>query len=187
MKYLLILIISFNSYAAWKVEIMNKEDQSMSKEFDTEAELDAYVLDMESKEQWGKDVHEAESCLKGFTTQRDDNGTTLYMCNKEYTTTKSDITAEVAVRDAKDQLKNDIKFGESLYEDITLMIKSKSGMDKATRRATRASFSDITLDLKAGSICDAREDIAAITPTTVITAQDITDVLALIDAYKTCP
>lgn len=181
-----LFLLTINSYARIKVDITNSDSQQMYAEFDTQAEADAYILKFAEKNQWGQSVWLQVDCGNSFTS-RNDMGTLEYLCPQDFTVTTSDITAEYTERMEMVELTQDIGFGKGLYIKITKMIKDKSGMDKATRRAVRASFKDIVEDLKAGSVCDAREDIAVITPTAVITAQDIADVLAMIDAYKTCP
>lgn len=51
-KLIILLFISINSYAQFKVEIVNKDGQSMSKECETQEKCDAYIARIEHK--WGK-------------------------------------------------------------------------------------------------------------------------------------
>lgn len=66
MKYLL-LFLSINAFADFKIDIVNHEGQSMSKEFKTESEADTYILN--TKHRWGTEDP------------------------KNYSVTKTDITA----------------------------------------------------------------------------------------------
>ena len=180
--------MTLESKAAWRVDVTNKDDQMMSKEFDTEADADTYIASMEAKEQWGKDVHESRSCLKGFTTQRDvvalEETYTLYMCLKEYTTNKTDITAARELEDQKKEIAEDMSFGKSLYVDIRQL---NAGKTMAERNAMRSRFSDLRDALLDGDICSARASIAAIGDSDAdVTVAQRDAVLAAIDAYKTC-
>lgn len=126
MKILILFLISLNLYAETLVSIVNKEDQAMSKEFGTEVEADTYIARVEKR--WGKKVHEARNCLKGFSSDREvteENETyTLYTCNQEYSVIKSDITSE------KDAIRQEKLDRQTENANIRAMIQDVNDSDK---------------------------------------------------------
>lgn len=81
----------------------------------------------------------------------------------------------------------DMDLGKKLYAIVQIKNKMK-GLSKGQRRTLRTNLSTIKEDLMDGNLCDARVDIAALTADgTLILSSDITEILAKIDAYKTCP
>jgi len=183
-KLLLIFLISFNLNASTLVSITNSEGQQMSKDFDTDQEADAYISTHSVNGSWGRPQEwRSIECAGFLQTRLDIMSQTEWECPQEFTATKSDTTASTAAKVALEVIVNDMGFGKSLYAKIRLM---NAGKSKAVRDAMRVSLSPIRDALLDGDICSARTDIAAITPDANITAQNLTDVLALIDAYKTC-
>ena len=181
-------MMALESKAAWKVEITNKDDQAMSKEFDTEAEADAYIANMEAKEQWGKDVHEARSCLKGFTTQRDvteDEETyILYMCNKEYSTTKTDITSERLQRDLEKLAAKNIECGRSVKAYIGAVNVSKL-LTSAQIKQMLNTYEEVNRMLDGGALDTAIEEMNALTPDGILISEsDRTNIIAKINGCK---
>ncbi len=82
---------------------------------------------------------------------------------------------------------DDMDFGRKIYASVQVLNESK-GLSKGQRRTLRADLEVIRDDLMDGNICDARFDIAALTTDPiVIRDEDVTAVLAKLDAYKTCP
>lgn len=171
---ILLLLISFNAFSAVKLTITNSTTgRNYEAVFNTVLEANAWKAEQISDNSWG---------LPGQYTIC---GQTPALLN--VSTHCEDVTAQISAQESVIQLRKDINFGQSLYEKITIMINAKPGMNKATRRATRSSFSDITLDLKAGQLCDAKEDISAIVPGSVVTQADKDLIISLISNYKTCP
>lgn len=107
---LLTLLISFNSYASYKVAIVNEYGQSMSKTgFETEA--DAQVYKDRVKHKWGRedgwyrkpcvDVSETREVVDSFDTY------TEYHCPKNYSAVTSPIEGWQAKidKEAADKIK----------------------------------------------------------------------------------
>jgi len=185
-KLLILMFISGYAHASTLVSITNSEGQSMSQEFNTEAEADTYILN--TKHRWGKSTGwRRDNCIGQTATRIDAYGTVEYNCPDEFTVTKTDTTAAVAAKNALKDLQEDISFGINLYSQVILMISTKPGMTRIQRRAIRATFADIRLDLYAGQLCDARDDIISnVSPTATITQANIDSVVNLINAYKVC-
>jgi hypothetical protein len=105
MKYILLLLLSFNAYAEFKIDIVNNEGQPMSKDgFATKKEAQEYRDKHKGK--WGKDKRVSPKKCKNFTKMdiyKDENGDTIreYHCPKNYTAKIEDITLEMDEKRAK--------------------------------------------------------------------------------------
>jgi len=182
MVKLFIFFISFSVNASTLVSITNSDGVDLWQEFDTLIEADNYIS--KTKHRWGKLAGwRSDNCVGQTATRVNSFGFTEYNCPDQFTITKTDTTAKKAAQSALIKIKKDMDFGKSLYANIRLM---NAGKSKAVRDAMRASFVTIRDALLDGDICSARVDISAIVPDANITAQNIADVLSLIDGYKTC-
>lgn len=81
----------------------------------------------------------------------------------------------------------DMVIGREVYAAVRVANEAK-GLSKGQKRQLRTDLAEIRDDLFDGSLCSARADVAALTPDgTLITASDVTTVLAMIDSRKNCP
>ena len=123
---LILLFISINSYAQFKVEIVNKDGQSMSKECEAQEKCDAYIARVEHK--WGdKDRWQNKPCDKPenqIETRSIENELDMpyieYHCKQNYSVNVKDISVQVEAKKAK-KLK-----GESDLESLVIKIKDGS-------------------------------------------------------------
>lgn len=138
------------------------------------------------------------SCTKAGYYAKKDYGLLQVYCEKFIPKHVGDDDALKSLYDAKKAsdaiIKNalnsqlgDMKFGKTLYAKVMLMNKAK-GLTKGQRKALRSNLSTIRDDFFDGDLCGARSDMSTLVADGIlITTQNIVDVLALIDAYKTCP
>ena len=105
------------------------------------------------------------------------------------TVNKSIVDTEIQDRIVKDNLiateTKDMRNGEVIHALIKIKNKTK-GLTKPERLAIREAQKDILSLLREGYLCDAREGISSITPTAIITSQDINDIVGEIDKVKEC-
>ena len=184
---ILLLLISLAAHSRVKIDIVNGEGQPMVNEFDTQAEADAYILKVVERGDWGQASWTETDCGNSFKTRTSAmTGNSEYLCADNFTVTITDITLEHAQKVALRTLVADMDFGRELYAKIRLMIAAK-GLTTEQRKTFRTSSSSIRDDLFDGDICSARESIDSLPLDSIVTAEDKTQVFALMDAYKTCP
>ncbi len=94
--------------------------------------------------------------------------------------------AKKAQSDAIGLVLKDMSFGKNIYAAVRVMSKVK-GLNKGQRKTLKSNLSEIRDSLLDGDICSARADIAGLTADgTLIKAENLTSVLAAIDAKYTC-
>lgn len=187
MKYLILLLISFNAFAEWRIDIVNYEGQSMSKDgFATEIDADAYIVKFKSK--WGKDERWERVTCDGVISTREvediiEGTVTEYRCPQTYTVTKTDITAQRAQEAALAIIKANRECGQSTIDFITLRNASK-GISTEDVKTIIAAYADINAMLMTGSLTTAIEEITAEPVTALNTQEDKDAILAFVNACK---
>lgn len=118
MKYLILLLFTFNAYANIKIEIENTENgRKFGAVFDTQMEADLWKSKNIANNSWGKPDRwelkkQGETCPGAERTSGDVESGFYNECfyPVEYTITETDITAEVqAKKDAKAARKTEIQ------------------------------------------------------------------------------
>ena len=109
MKLIILLIISFNSYADVEVNISNIFSDTFRGKFKTQLEADAWIADNISNDSWGKKARwvrsdslpNTDSCIE-LKDVIPEIGEQYELCklDKEYTIVITDITAEVEAEEA---------------------------------------------------------------------------------------
>lgn len=143
MKILLLLLLSFNSYAAFKVEVKKNSIVKYQAQFKTEALADAWIADNEKKkngrtsfglpDRWSRETDGSHTETREVTNSVNET-LTEYLLPKNYSVVKVDISAEVAIKEqAENDKKEEIKQVKKILKDIT---------DAPTRRALKLLFKD---------------------------------------------
>ena len=124
-------------------------------------------------------------CSKFLRYKLKDSGEKIVVIDEAKKATYEAQQAVVkAQADALKEVEQDMSAGKEIYAKVRILNKSKT---KAQRKILRTSLSSIRDALLDGDICGARDDITGIAVDgTLVKAEDITAVLALIDAYKVC-
>lgn len=180
MKYILLsFLVSLNIYAAQvRVEVVNSEGQELSKDFDTQAEAEAYVTNTGKK--WGRVAGwTLEECTGYSTTRSDGFGNIEYNCPATFIVNYVDISAEHNKNLAKEKLAKDIANGKDIITEARLMSIS-NGWDAPTRIALRASLSPAFMSFENGDICAGYSQVEDMPETAQITAARKTQILNLI-------
>jgi len=107
MKYLILLLMSINSFADVKIEISNIKGRSYKAKFKTQLEADNWIADNISNDSWGKEERwekytDQTNCLEIVDVEF--FGEVEYQNCKlpvEYTIEITDITAEVEAEEVK--------------------------------------------------------------------------------------
>jgi len=107
MKYLILLLISLNSFADVKIEISNIKGKSYGAKFKTQLEAEAWIADNIANDSWGKPERwekytDQTNCLEIVDVEF--FGEVEYQNCKlpvEYTIVITDITAEVEAEEAQ--------------------------------------------------------------------------------------
>lgn len=196
MKYLLMILITFNVYAVEQLTVQPQSGATMKSKFDTRELALENLRNRITKKKWMRCdwLLEANELSLTKTIADENMEMVVHYCHpKNFTYSIENIDAEIAEKEAKEtaqitvnnQLK-EMSFGKTLYAKIMLLNKSK-GLSKVQRKQLRKDLNEIRDDLFDGDICGAKEEISALNPNEVtITTLDLTKVLSLIANYKTC-
>jgi hypothetical protein len=126
---IILLLISVNSFANIKIEIINKDNQVMSQTFDTPEEKDAYIARLKHK--WGSEKGwYKKTCYKPellIETRQVENefglSITEYHCEKSYSVVEVEGYAEeMAAKKAKEEA-DKIRIEELKAKDKTMKLE----------------------------------------------------------------
>ena len=185
MKYIILLLITFNTYAQYKVSI-NPSDSKYAKmqiNCADQAECDSKLLDWINKQKFFKGVWNDDAIGSIVSRQEidlDENEVTKYFHPSNFSIEQKDISAELAEQALEQAIEQKIKCGESAVKYIAKN-NVKKQLTKAQRKQMIKSYADILDQLKAGAVDLAKEDIQAVSADGIIvTEQDKTDIVNFI-------
>lgn len=180
--FVILFIVSLESEARIKLNITNSEGQQLSKEFDTQAEADAYALAIAQTGKWGAYTLELSPC--GNTLGMVESN---HLCPTNFTVSTEDITAEYNVRLAAQQLELDIAFGKDIVKQARLFSIANS-YTMAQRIDLRNALSDALISCENGDLEACCQQIHDTTETVTFTSAVKTDFKSRISAGGyTCP
>ena len=127
---ILTLLFSLNSYAQFKVEIINHESQSMSKDCETEIECNEYIARVKHK--WGReDGWYKKPCADALETREvgeDFDKHTEYHCPKNYS---ADVVVDTEGNERKakkitdDARKSELKAKKMKLDELIELLELK--------------------------------------------------------------
>ena len=152
MKYLLLLLLSFNCFAKYKVDVTNNKGRSFCDKpracvHDTMLEASTWASENANKGDWGENDRwlRMDVPIAGYTNQREvqdiDSGETYteYFYPKEYSYTITDISTEIAAEEAEKASENTEKSAvRTLIKDLDTKLDKKSTETVAEYRTRRA-------------------------------------------------
>jgi len=143
MKYLILILITFNVFADVKVEISNIDGQAFGAKFKTQQLADEWKADNIANDSWGKKetwvrFEVQDNCLELRDVLDQLEEVMFQECKLavEYTIVETDITVEVNAKKAKKDKDNldmsniDVKLldGTAKLDDVIIMLKLMRGL-----------------------------------------------------------
>lgn len=185
MKYIILLLISFNTFAAYKLQI-NPNDSKYAKmqiECSDQSECDSKLLSWIQKQEFFKGEWKEDaigSIVSKVETDMENNEKTLYFHPSNFSVNLVDTSAEEAERALEAAIAKKIACGEATIKFIAKN-NVKKQLTVEQRRTMVQTYSGILDLLKSGSVDIAKVDIQNVNADgTIVTEQDITDIVTFI-------
>lgn len=185
MKYIILLLISFNTFAAYKLQI-NPNDTKYAKmqiECADQSECDSKLLTWIQKQEFFKGEWKEDaigSIVSKTETDMENNEKTLYFHPGNFSVNLVDTSAEEAEKALEQAIAKKIACGEATIKFIAKN-NVKKQLTVEQRRTMVQTYSGILDLLKSGSVDIAKADIQNVTADgKIVTEQDKTDIVAFI-------
>jgi len=189
MKYIILLLISFNTFAAYKLQI-NPNDSKYAKmqiECSDQSECDSKLISWIQKQEFFKGEWKEDaigSIVSKTETDLENNEKTLYFHPSNFSVNLVDTSAEEAEQALEQAIAKKIACGEATIKFIAKN-NVKKQLTVEQRRTMVQTYSGILDLLKSGSVDIAKVDIQNVTADgTIVTEQDKTDIVAFITACE---
>ena len=188
MRFLFLILISFNLYANHRYEIVPNDSglAGYQLEADSMEDLNSKLVSLIQRSQWlqgeWNEVEDGSIVSESVLDIDTQTFITRYYHPTNFGKVYKDITQDKTDDAIRAAIKKNMDCGQEVIQLIALN-NAKKALSKGQRKQMVSTYTDIMNLLRAGVLEAAKDDIDAINPDgTITTAQDKIDAIAKIDS-----